>query len=343
MAIFDFIDEEEEKKKSINPDRNISISGDTLPDFIKKRYDVKNGDTTYNYRVDEWGLPQHEEPVEKYEYERQWMKDWMANRPDQWEAFARKGYAGIRYDQPENVGISLLDKIWVGDNFLPTDEEILEHNVKEELAIKDKIKETAQKEVQENIDSVKFRDHSVVDKWNDEYNIGRNYRSLYGDYDAAGVYKPGGHYIYFPRETAKSKPRVGTIAHEIAHASRMQGQSAKQGTKYVYPVNEQIAEIRGEDGRWRAGEEKGEWNWYENSNDETYSRIMDIRRTYKVDPSTIVTADMVDDWRRLDNSFSKPGRQLFEMYSNETIARMMNELVETDTKQKSILDLTQTT
>jgi hypothetical protein len=138
-----------------------------------------------------------------------------------------------------------------------------------------------------------------------------------------GEYSPYGHYILFPG----GMPEKGTIAHETGHGSRLADVGAIQD--YISNTVKKDPNFTNADG-------------YYGSPNEIYSRIWQYRKDMNVKPGDIITPQMINKHRKgyfgyflnqdpLSNGEGKP------YLSDETISKLMNELVHNNTPNKQTM------
>ena len=254
--------------------------GGPLPQYLKKR---KDG----NYKLVPGNLP---EQNSKYQSEREWMLNWINNRPEQIRTLADAQY-------PKNNPIKAL---WY-DNIASDENREAVYNEES-----DRIKSNLNK----SINTVTYKGGVKVP--------GNTYMDA-----AAGSYSPYRHDIHFPTRLNR-KAKLSTVAHETAHASRLDDY---KGT------NDIIRETLKDDTVY----EKVKRPYYR-THSEIQARIFGLRRNLNFKPTEKVTKELLKEKIKVKKEKGYIDYQeLDNIMTEDSMIKLMNKLVSNDKTRKNVV------
>jgi len=131
---------------------------------------------------------------------------------------------------------------------------------------------------------------------------------------ASGVYSPSTHRVYFP-----GNPDKETIAHELTHGSKLANWRAS---------SDYIDFIRSNDQKYKSYSDSDKQ--YLGSNTEIYSRVMGLRRGLDLKPDEYLDKNILKE--KIKNNHFLDTQQLFDYLDEDSIIKLLNNLVKTDNK-----------
>lgn len=135
---------------------------------------------------------------------------------------------------------------------------------------------------------------------------------------AYGEYSPSTHRVFFATEPSKE-----TIAHELTHGSKLANWRAS---------SDYMDFIRSNDQKYKSYKDNDKG--YLGSNQEIYSRIMGLRRGLDLKPDEPINKDILKE--KMQNKPFLDTQELFNYLDEDSIIKLLNNLVKTDTNKNPI-------
>jgi len=158
--------------------------------------------------------------------------------------------------------------------------------------------ETRKKEIEDvsikRLNTVKYKDESRINKTS-------SVDAVYGSY------KPYVHSIAFT-----IKPDKDVVYHETAHSSRL---GSTEGSQII------VGEVKDQSEKYNLWK-KNSYNSYLDSTEEINSRIYEIRMNSSLKPEQVISPKDIPLFKK-----ENKGNELFDMFSDDEIAKLLNSLV----------------